>query len=62
MTADTCGCKWTGVMSGYSWQNIFGNNIVTGDTCVDSTGVHYDGYAYFLRCFIFLSNIEKEKL
>jgi hypothetical protein len=44
MTADTCGCKWTGVMSGYSWQNIFGNNIVTGDTCVDSTGVHYDGY------------------
>ena len=41
---DTCGCKWTGIMTGYSWQNIFGNDIVTGDTCTDTSGVGLDGY------------------
>ena len=42
LTGDTCGCKYTGLMSGYTDGDTGGT--ITGTTCIDTSGVDLDGY------------------
>jgi hypothetical protein len=41
-SGDTCGCKWTGLMSGYTSGDTA--STITGTTCIDTSGLDLDGY------------------
>ena len=40
---DTCGCKWNGLTTGYTDGDTA--STITGNTCIDTSGLDLDGYA-----------------